>query len=1798
MERAKKLEDAQAELTQKREELDRKYPERIENKVDDALQEIMGQKIGFGSYTAGKAWIGIRNTGQGIWEAVSAPFMSDQSNVLRELAIMGEGLEEEKVYHKTDKNKNVVYDEMVFQPDLQKQIDEIKNNVLLTNDQKEQKLYTLLRENTDKFGRVPIKGGKFNVSGSSIMYGLSDLGTSLLPFVGIEAATGGIGGAGAGAKFLRTFTAAAATTFHDEYANAIAEGKPQSEAYKSAMTSTAINSLAMAGAGTPTQIRAMANGKTSAGKLIQSMSDDAIQKVLDKGTPKGLKAIGQAFKERAKELPKQFSEGLKTGAKFEAYMAGANALNGREQDAKRSLMAIAEFGILGAGLGQIGFKSPTQLQKSAGLEFGKNPEGFKAIAEAMRKDGQLDEAQYNQRIELIDRYKEAYKTLPKADAKGNELTPKQKEDYLYNAVIKNEGNRGKSNLPPKQAEKAEMTAMVADHKNDLILEPKTDKQLQSRKEQLEKQLEKKDEEGKLELTDKERKNAEAELEAINQTIKEREDTTKSEEKLPKLTEPIEGTNEYGVSIGEDVPPEVKGEPENISKPIELSTEPSTQEKQQAIEAKEVDVLGMIKESKILTPDEKKILWQQYKRGVMNENDVAKYTNVNIEDIQSGNINKWAKVVLDKIKGKEIKAEDIDFEEIVEPTEKQQTISSGEQPTPNSKGEGTGTQVQNEPITEPVEDWSKDVESTANKLKETEQKNPSLWQKIKDAAKNVLKSIKNIGKYEYEKRKSFVDDIKFEEYPNDKEGFIELWKDGKKIGEMNVHYGSDNNLGIKWVSIKPEFRGKGLSLLLYGKATEIAKEKGFNGVASGFSTHETAKTNSLYKHFNLIDLGESKGSNDGFNGRKVILHDLKDNTSEHNAISEAYHKAKADGSNPELVKAVEDLLGKPIDNTVIEDSADPEMTKMANAINDAHVEGKFGTDALDKIISQLQDTNVKEIYNKVKERIQKGILKVKDVRDRILTTKTGSEHDQAALLYDLAELKGKERHLQQEIINSTDEHERTNLQRELVDVQNQMLDNALANRYIGRAASSIFRIRQLWANKEATLFDMVDQYKASKGLKEVTPEQQAEIKKRFDIIQESKRRLEDAKDKLEQAYEENAKLKQENERLEKLKSKASSQKKADRKIKSEEAINKSKERVDKAKEALRKIINETKNVGISPKPDFYLAPKIVAEISKIAAEKVYQGVVKFEELVQSVLDEVKDILPKWENKDVIEHLLADTDKNGNVIPSKKAIDYLSAKERLELEKNDKNIRNKTKAYVNAQKEVALNMFKWDMDRRKDLMSNRPLKERVIDSILRWQRFAVLSYPSTMVKLAAVVGHQLTLKPLKWGVQYLTSLPFRNKAAIWGKPTGKSLAAYYSGLIRNFSLANLKEHFSGQDTQEILYGKPFMYDEWAAGKGLLEMPGRSHGYIKSFIKNPEFQFAHEQQMGFNLKKMEDIDAKLKNDSLSKEERENLENEYEKYDITNEDVLERINKLSLEHGKWSILMNDNKFVQKFQKFTKDNGIIGGLLKSEVPIVKIPTNYIGRYFALKYGLIRSVIGKPKWEGKENNYPGIAQLLIKGSKNLTNEQAELLSKSLTVGSFGAALFGLGYLMRNQVHKNDDGSAEIFGQHISKNLTHSPELESLFSGADMGNKHNGKPEYLRNFVENDIEVFSKNPFLQTLQYGFMANSAKAMSELVKGKDAGDTDAFTGKIVDAVGKKVADMTIPGFIKQPAQWMDTKEPGIHPMGEINKRKPTGNMMERFWQNIEMGIPVLRQNVPISKSGASGKTTKKPQKPVKKY
>lgn len=864
---------------------------------------------------------------------------------------------------------------------------------------------------------------------------------------------------------------------------------------------------------------------------------------------------------------------------------------------------------------------------------------------------------------------------------------------------------------------------------------------------------------------------------------------------------------------------------------------------------------------------------------------------------------------------------------------------------------------------------------------------------------------------------------------------------------------------------------------------------------------------------------------------------------------------------------------------IPEGADENYIKMANVVNDAFVGNKFGLEALDQITSKLEDTNLENVIQKVKDKIKLNSKLAKETRERLLTTKQGNEFDQAVLMYDLAELKGRENALQKEILNTTNPKEIQELQNDILQVQNEMMDNALANRNIGRSASTIFRLRQLWVNKDLTIVDMMDQYKASKGVKELTPEQEQEIKDAHKKLKESKSKLEEAKLDLEKSREETAKLMIENQKLKELQDKASDIKKAERAEKTSETIKKSNERVAKSLENLRKLGGQATS-GFDP--------KIAIEISKIAAEKVYQGIVKFDELVQNVLNDIKDIFPDFTKEDVVNHLLTKKNKAGELEPMLLSAEYNNIKK--SLSKSEGTLREKVKKYELAQKEVAIQQFKWQEERRQDMMSNQPLSEIIGDKILRWQRFAVLSYPSTFIKLAAVVGHGLLLKPLRFGIgkfiSAITPKSIKEKQAIWGDPKWSSLGKYYSEWIRNFSLTNLKEVMSGTDTKELLYGRPIMYDELNASGSLMEIPGRSHGYVKSFIKNPEFAYAHEQQMVFNLTKMAEITEKLSEPNLNKKQKKALQDEYDNYDVTNEDVIERINKLSLEHAKWAILMNDNKFVDKFRKFTQNTGVVGKIIQSELPIVKIPVNFMGRAFAVKYGLIRAIMGKSETEtsgrGKVSglggtSFPGIAEMLYKGTQGLTEAQADLLGKALQLGTMGAAFYALGYLNKDKIEKNEDGSYEFFGQHVSKNLVHVPEYESMLSGAETAHRQEKEDEsFLESYIIADAEIAANNPFVNLLKYGAIPKLGMLLGDLAYTKKK-DSD-ITGKALDIVTKKISDMVEPGFMKQIATSYDTEEgKGFNPMGETVKRYPAGEFYDRFWQQFALGIPGLRQNVP---------------------
>ena len=104
------------------------------------------------------------------------------------------------------------------------------------------------------------------------------------------------------------------------------------------------------------------------------------------------------------------------------------------------------------------------------------------------------------------------------------------------------------------------------------------------------------------------------------------------------------------------------------------------------------------------------------------------------------------------------------------------------------------------------------------------------------------------------------------------------QNGVVVGVVQLGKGNE----IEHIAVAPEFRGKGVSEKLLQKLKENNPK---------------------------LDLSKTKLRSKGFEkafGKKII--------------SEAYHKAKADGSNPELVKAVEELLSKPQEDALQVESA--------------------------------------------------------------------------------------------------------------------------------------------------------------------------------------------------------------------------------------------------------------------------------------------------------------------------------------------------------------------------------------------------------------------------------------------------------------------------------------------------------------------------------------------------------------------------------------------------------------------------------------------------------------------------------------------------------------------------------------------------------------------------------------------------------------------------------------------------------------------------------------------------------------
>lgn len=500
-------------------------------------QELIGQENTGLNWMALESGRATGNTVAGLVDIAKQPFLSDMENEINQAEILGGGKLAGYSTNLTQKNSIDKSFKPDLSPELQSEIDAIKKDKELSYEEKQNKVSTLLLNRPDEWQRTPDK--QTNMGISSLMYGVAGLAANLAPFVVAEMATGGGATAGFARKFASTFTAAAATGFHEAYRESLDKGDPNP--FARAMRVTAINSAAMAGAQTPAAIRKMLGNKTAYGKLVNGMTDDAIMATL-KESPKSWKIFAKevgAVKEGVRGVKRDLrgavdvvKNATKEGVKFSTLMAGAQAANDAfdgdlqplSEYAKHAAIETLKFGIFGSAMGAVGkITRPTNIQLANVLEAGRNKEPYLQMVDRMIQRGDIGAKEAAQVKKNIEDVSAIYEGSPILKTEG--VSGEVQRQYLFNALTKKRALEEAKQLPSKQKLEAEHTAIVADFKNQILLDNTTLDQLNKRQAKLEKDLTpEKDADGKvIPIKEKEKQAIEAELEAVKESIKDKEE---------------------------------------------------------------------------------------------------------------------------------------------------------------------------------------------------------------------------------------------------------------------------------------------------------------------------------------------------------------------------------------------------------------------------------------------------------------------------------------------------------------------------------------------------------------------------------------------------------------------------------------------------------------------------------------------------------------------------------------------------------------------------------------------------------------------------------------------------------------------------------------------------------------------------------------------------------------------------------------------------------------------------------------------------------------------------------------------------------------------------------------------------------------------------------------------------------------------------------------------------------------------------------------------------------------------------
>jgi hypothetical protein len=452
--------------------------------------------------------------------------------------------------------------------------------------------------------------------------------------------------------------------------------------------------------------------------------------------------------------------------------------------------------------------------------------------------------------------------------------------------------------------------------------------------------------------------------------------------------------------------------------------------------------------------------------------------------------------------------------------------------------------------------------------------------------------------------------------------------------------------------------------------------------------------------------------------------------------------------------------------------------------------------------------------------------------------------------------------------------------------------------------------------------------------------------------------------------------------------------------------------------------------------------------------------------------------------------------------------------------------------------------------RDRLANRPWYIKAQDTFVKWRRGFLLSSPVTLAKLTSAAVQRFTITPIEEAAGAVIGKALPGLAARAPREGGFSVKAEAKAL-REGVMRGMQDAWDqlrrGAGRLDVIYGRG---REGAIGEAqidpsVIDFFGHLHGALKAPVKRAEFARSFEKRLAWNMRQGVDVSDPL--------------------------VQMRIATEAYKDANRSIFLQDNRVVSAYKRaltaFEQPNKAtgrvpVGGKIAATVartllPIVRVPTNIVAETFQYALGL-------PSGGAR------LGLALRRGIETLHPDEADLIMRHLKKGSLGAAVMLTGFLLPNVVggyyqpgQKREPGDVKpgtmrVGGLNVPSYLLHNPLLETLQLGATI-----------RRVADSKLR--RRDPEEQGIPAGVMAGAlglteevpfVREQIEVAKAFDPRERGAFFGELTKSIA-------VPQLVDWIARQADQTE-----AGNVMPRKP-----ETTLQHIEMGIPGLRQNVPIN-------------------